>query len=119
MTPDQLIPSEALEAMTANGRTSFADPETSHNHKPVVKLFVPWASATWLLTEVDPEEPDRAFGLCDLGQGCPELGYVWLPELFALRGPGGLTVERDLYWKADKGILDYAKEANEQGQIIT
>ena len=34
---------------------------------PVIKLLTPDASATWLLTEVHPGEPDRAFGLCDLG----------------------------------------------------
>ena len=38
---------------------------------PVVKLFTPDAGATWLLTEIDPEDPDIAFGLCDLGLGFP------------------------------------------------
>jgi hypothetical protein len=32
----------------------------------------------WLITEFDKEE-ELAFGLCDLG--CPELGYIYLPEL--------------------------------------
>ena len=41
---------------------------------PVVKLFTPDVNATWLLTELDPEDPDISFGLCDLGVGCPELG---------------------------------------------
>ena len=31
---------------------------------PVVKLFYPASSATWLLTEVEPDEPDIAWGLC-------------------------------------------------------
>jgi Protein of unknown function (DUF2958) len=48
---------------------------------PVVKLFTPDAGCTWLLTEIDPEDPDIAFGLCDLGMGCPELGPVSLSEL--------------------------------------
>jgi hypothetical protein len=39
---------------------------------PCRKLFTPDANATWLLTEIDPEEPDRAFGLCDLGLGSPD-----------------------------------------------
>jgi len=33
-------------------------------------------AATWLLTELDSEDPDIAFGLCDLGMQCPELGSV-------------------------------------------
>ena len=28
---------------------------------PVLKLFTPDANATWLLTELDPQDPDRAF----------------------------------------------------------
>lgn len=57
------------------------------DHKPVVKLFVPWGAGTWLLSEID-EDGDRAFGLCDLGFGEPELGYVSLSELRSIRGPG-------------------------------
>jgi hypothetical protein len=33
---------------------------------PVVKLFTPDAQCTWLLTELDPRDPDIAFGLADL-----------------------------------------------------
>jgi hypothetical protein len=79
------------------------------------KLFTPWAGATWLLSELDPSDQDIAFGLCDLGQGTPELGYVRLTELRNLRGPGGLTVERDLWFKADKTLQAYADEARACG----
>ena len=40
------------------------------------------------------------FGLCDLGMGFPELGYVSLNELQAITGPLGLGIERDPYWHA-------------------
>lgn len=40
----------------------------------VLKLFTPEAGATWLLTELDPDDECLAFGLCDLGLGEPELG---------------------------------------------
>ena len=43
---------------------------------PVVKLFTPDASAVWLLTTLDPNDKDLAYGLCDLGFGSPELGHV-------------------------------------------
>jgi hypothetical protein len=55
-----------------------------------------------------PEDTDRAFGLCDLGQGFPQLGYVSLAELATVRGPLGLHLERDLYFKADKTLSAYA-----------
>jgi len=86
--------------------------------KPVVKLFTPDGSATWLLTEIDPDG-GRAFGLCDLGVGEPELGYVSIAELRSARGKLGLPVERDLHFKADKTISAYAIEARERGHIVT
>lgn len=85
--------------------------------KPVVKLFTPDAGATWLLTELEPDE-ERAFGLCDLGFGCPELGYVWMVELRGARGAFGLPVERDLHFEADKGLSAYASEAMAKGRIL-
>jgi hypothetical protein len=84
---------------------------------PVVKLFTPDAGATWLLTELDSDDDDLAFGLCDLGLGEPELGYVRLSELANARGPMGLPVERDLHFEADKPISAYAAEARELRRI--
>lgn len=46
----------------------------------LVKLFTPDAGATWLLSEIDPEDHDIAFGLCDLGLGFPELGFASLSD---------------------------------------
>ena len=82
-----------------------------------MKLFTPDAGATWLLTEIDPNDPDIAFGLCDLGLGCPELGSVSLAEIASVRGPLGLAVERDLYFEADKTLSRYAEEARRAGAI--
>jgi hypothetical protein len=84
---------------------------------PVVKLFTPDAACTWLLTELDPEEPDIAFGLCDLGLGCPELGYVAITQLESVRGRLGLPVERDLHFTADKTLCAYAEQARVAGHI--
>ena len=86
--------------LLANGRRTIENEE--YDPQPVVKLFTPDAGATWLLTEIDPDDEDRAFGLCDLGQGFPELGYVSLAELQSVRGRLGLSIERDLHFTADK-----------------
>lgn len=86
--------------------------------KPVVKLFCPWGAATWLLTELDPEDTDSAFGLCDLGMGFPELGRVSLSEIASVRGSGGLRIERDLYFRAGKTLQAYADEASRAGRIV-
>ena len=84
---------------------------------PVVKLFTPDAGFTWLLTEIDPDNPNIAFGLCDLGMGCPELGSVSLSELESLRGRLNLPVDRDLYFTATKTLSAYAEEAVAHGAI--
>src|SRR5215471_5381009 len=84
---------------------------------PVVKLFTPNAGCTWLLTEIDPDNPNIAFGLCDLGMGCPELGSVSLSELESVRGRLGLPVERDLHFHPTKMLSIYADEARAHGAI--
>ena len=60
-----------------------------HDVPPAVKLFDPAGAATWLLTALDPEDPDIAYGLCDLGLGYPETGSVRISELEAIRRPFG------------------------------
>src|SRR3546814_17078293 len=105
----QLITDEQRERLLANGRRTAAGENI--DPPPVVKLFTPDANATWLLTELDPAEPDRAFGLCDLGLGFPELGYVSLAELRRLRGTLGLPVERDLGFVAEPPLSIYANRA--------
>jgi hypothetical protein len=95
-----LIPDDLRAKLLANGRQSVDNDR--FDPPPVVKLFTPDGGATWLLTEIDPDDQDRAFGLCDLGMGFPELGYVSLAELTAVRGPLGLAIERDLHFLGDK-----------------
>lgn len=87
--------------------------------EPVVKLFTPDASCTWLLVMSDPDDPDILYGLCDLGLGFPELGSVRLSELLELRGWLGLPVERDRHFDpAGKTLGAYAREAAQRGCII-
>jgi hypothetical protein len=106
-------------ALLANGRAQQAlrgTPQEIH-FEPVVKLFTPDAGATWLLSELDPEDEDTAFGLCDLGLGCPELGYVSLAELSTVRGRLGLPIEHDAHFRATKPLSAYAAEAMKLGAV--
>lgn len=103
--------------LLANGRQTLEDGD--FDPYPVVKLFTPDAGATWLLTEIDPDDGDHAFGLCDLGLGFPELGYVSLAELATVRGRLGLPVERDLHFTATKSISAHTREARMGGRIVT
>ena len=113
----KLITDEQRAQLLANGQHSLDD--DGFDPIPVVKLFTPDAGATWLLTEIDPDDDSCAFGLCDLGQGSPELGYVSQEELATVRGRLGLCVERDLHFKATKPISAYARDARLAGRIVT
>jgi hypothetical protein len=111
----QLITDDIRAQLLANGARTAAGEDI--DPCPVVKLLTPDAGATWLITELDPEEPDIAFGLCDLGVGCPELGTVRLSEIAEVRGAIGLPVERDLFFEAEKPLSRYAAEAVALGVI--
>ncbi|WP_142849497.1 DUF2958 domain-containing protein [Telmatospirillum sp. J64-1] len=116
-----LLTDEQRARMLRNGRENaerISEDGDTHNFWPVVKLFCPWGAATWLLSELDPDAPDIAFGLCDLGMGSPELGSVSLSEIAAIRGPGGLTIERDQHFKPTKSLTAYAAEARLAGRIV-
>lgn len=111
-----LIPDEQRVLLLANGRESLQNPD--FDPAPVVKLFTPDAGATWLLTEIDPDDHDHAFGLCDLGLGAPEMGWVSLQDLMTVRGRLGLPVERDLHFRAEKRLSGYVRDARLAGRIV-
>jgi hypothetical protein len=69
----KLLKKEDEGRLLAQGQRN-AGRERTEDFKPIVKLFCPWGGATWLLSELDPDDHDLAFGLCDLGMGFPELG---------------------------------------------
>ena len=111
--PMQLVTAELKATLIANGAQRDAD------HRPALKLFSPVGAATWLITEMDPHDHDQLFGLADLGFGFPELGYVSLDELTALRLPYGLAIERDLHFRARYPLSVYTAAARAEGRIVT
>ena len=110
----QLMTKQIKEKLLLNGDVT----NRGNDHKPVVKFFG-GSSFTWLITEIDSVDDDTMYGLCDLGMGYPELGYVSLSELQSLKFPPfNLGVERDLHFKADKTIGEYYNLSLEQHRII-
>lgn len=69
---------------------------TENQEDPMVicKFFTPWTNWTWYATEFDGT--DTFFGFV-VGHDA-ELGYFSLSELQSVKGPFGLSVERDLYF---------------------
>lgn len=112
MSKTPLITDEDRIRLFANALAAERD------HFPVLKLFLAGTGATWLITEVDLDEPDRLFGLCDLGLGFPEMGFVSLDEIREIRSRLGLPVERDMHFVADKPLSAYAEEAQIKGRIV-
>ena len=83
------------------GQESIKDPTV------FMKLFTPWAGWTWLVTEASYDSEGKGpydytmFGFA-YDAGYPEgaeLGYLSLKELMDVKGPVGLRVERDMYFK--------------------
>jgi hypothetical protein len=63
-----------------------------------VKFFTPDSSWTWYATEGSEQDDDFLFFGYVIGLES-EWGYFVLSELQAAKGPLGLPIERDLYFK--------------------
>jgi len=76
---------------------------------PAVKLFNAYGAGTWFVSEYNPDTGE-AFGIADLGMGCPEYGYISVPELESLTMMAGALpmIEVDLYFD---GTLADGKKA--------
>ena len=92
----RLLTDEIKEILPALYRTENIPYE--HKGDPIVKFFNPMGNQTWEIFEGDETEDGdwKLFGMCDLGFGSPELGYVMLSELQALDVRLGKGIERDI-----------------------
>ena len=118
-----LITKEIEAKLRKNGEINRAHIERDGNtedFKPVLKLFDPYGPATWLVTEISDEDDGDMilFGLCDLGMGEPEMGYISLNELKSLKFVGRPRIERDRWFEANKTLREYADEARNTGRIM-
>ncbi|MBS1778034.1 MAG: DUF2958 domain-containing protein [Bacteroidetes bacterium] len=75
-----IIDKETREKLLENGKPENRD----QDHPPVVQISILSTDCVWLLSDLDPDAENIAFGLCDLGMGFPELGYVDLNEIAEL-----------------------------------
>lgn len=102
--------SEAQLAALHHNREHYN--QAGHDPFPVVKLFVPQTHCVWLLTELHND--DVGFGLCDLGLGFPELGYVSLEEVMSVTP----NVMVDPNFVAIAPLSAYSEAARNAGHIV-
>lgn len=111
---------DALRAILLANGSANAGREDTIDFKPVVKLFCPWGGTTWLLTEVDPEDPDIAFGLATSAWAAPNSAMSASPrsKTFAGRAeiadvPFSVTtqIERAPHWTMIRELPMNAIEA--------
>ena len=112
---EELFTKEQIDQLKSNGSPEHYD----QDHAPVVMLTLPFTNCVWLLSEINPEQPDIAFGLCDLGMGYPELGYVSIYELLGLEDPVlGMRVCNNTLFKGEYPMSAYANAARAAEQIV-
>lgn len=119
--PMPLWTEEQGQQLLANGklgRRGYGVRKAGAGNQPVIKLFTPDGAMTWLLSELR-DRGRLLFGLCDLGFGEPELGYVSVQEVSGLRGQLGLPVERDLHWTPRHTLMDYFLVSRNQGSVAS
>jgi len=119
MARQRMILDSQRKKLLANGAVNLVhrlEDGKTEDFSPIVKLFNPVGAATWLLSELD-EDGDTAFGLCDVGHGTPELGYVSLEELASVKLRFDMYIERDIHFTAKKTVCEYAADARIAGRI--
>ena len=109
-----IFPAEIHDRLLQNGRlrqqlTACKNASFVLDFAPVVKLFIPDACVSWLLTEIDPADHDRAFGLYTQN-GRHQLTYVSFSEIAALRGPKGSRVTWDPHFMSTKMLTAFSCE---------
>lgn len=88
------------------------------DHYPVAKLMMPAVGAVWLLSWLDPEDTDLAFGLCDIGICAPRLRHVSLTDIVSLNDELGFAVEGDAAFQALHPLSVYALAAQKAGRFV-
>lgn len=107
---------QLIENFKTNNFRRNADEDADEiDFRPVVRLYCPLSSAIWLLTEYDPED-DLLFGLCDLGMGFPELGFVSLSEMRETHKTTA-PILNDSSFAPTLTLSAYAEEARRLGHI--
>lgn len=113
--------------LITNGKANPFNPRQQINNvPPVCWIYDELSKATWLLTEIDRTNPDRAWGLVDAGDGKPDFEHVSLRELEECHqsitlGDGtriNIGAQAMKGWDAKGPISAYIAAAAKAGRIV-
>ncbi len=110
----KLLTKEQIVKLKSNGSYENQD----QDHVPVVMLTIPYTDCVWLISEIIPEDENIGFGLCDIGQGTPELGYVNLKELAISQKLIGMPVYNNPLFRGKYPMSAYTEAAQQACAII-
>ena len=115
-----LITRQQRQQLLANGRAGREARRggLAFDPFPVVQLVSQDEWPRWLLSEIDPQNPDRAFGICDLGDAPPQLGTVSLRGVGVLKAVLGIDVRQPRGFIADLSVSEYLECLRVHGRII-
>ena len=95
----ELLSAEIVHRLRGNGLARAVDPFGCMAAVPVVRLYRADRGGEWFLSEIRPDDTDRAYGLMGSGRGVFHYGAVSLSALRDLRDTYGLPVQRDAYFR--------------------
>lgn len=107
------------DKLLANGRKQQEALQTGEeiDFVPVVRLMDRDTGCCWLLTELDPENPEIAYALSDYQNGNAELEELSLTELQAACRGTAFGIEIDTEWTPAGTLSAYVAAAKVTGYI--
>lgn len=112
----QPLTDEQMAKLEANGKKPDED------HVPPVYLMALHEGVPimqFMLTHVDPDNPDQAYGLIDWGHGKPRMSMVFLKQIESIDEDEQMHVEQDPYFKPTRPISVYHIASQIKGYITT
>jgi hypothetical protein len=100
-----------LQQLIKNGQPD----EVGKDHIPPAKLFIPGTGCIWLITAIDPEQPFKAQGLYDAGNGIITKGPIDLERI--RQSDQGAFIQRDSSFVGKYPLSVYERAARHLGFI--
>lgn len=122
-----LLNSEHRAQLIANGKQNAFNPRQQINNvAPVCWIYDELSRATWLLTKIDRNDLDRAWGLVDAGDGKPDFQSVSLKQLEECHQPISFADGKTLFigaqclrgWCAKGPLSSYIAAASAAGRVV-